>query len=67
MLTWDDSYAIAQALREKFPTTNLEDVSTGMIYRWTISLPGFCDDPELANEAILTAIFQEWYEEENPI
>lgn len=67
MLTWDDSYTIAKNLQEKFPEINLDEVSMGMVYQWTLALPGFSDDPELANEDILTAIFQEWYEEENPI
>jgi FeS assembly protein IscX len=50
-----------------FPKVNLEDVSLGRIYQWTMQLPGFEDDPEMANEEILSAIFQEWYEELNPI
>jgi FeS assembly protein IscX len=62
-LTWDDSYAIAQALRTKFPSIDLEEVSLNMIYRWTVALPGFDDDTELANDAVLAAIYQEWYEE----
>ncbi len=66
-LTWDDSFAIARALIQKFPAINLEDVSLSMIYRWTVSLPGFQDDPELANDAILAAIYQEWFEEVNPL
>ncbi len=66
-LTWDDSYAIALALQERHPHVNLEDVSLGMIYRWTLELPGFCDDPHLANDAILTEIYQTWLEEVNPI
>jgi FeS assembly protein IscX len=66
-LTWDDSFAIARILIQKFPDTNLEEVSLSMIYRWTVSLPGFQDDPELANDAILAAIYQEWFEEVNPV
>lgn len=62
-LTWDDSYAIALALRKIHPQVNLEAVSLGMIYQWTISLPEFVDDPQLVNEAILMAIYQEWFEE----
>lgn len=62
-LTWDDSYAIAQELSEANPGINLEEVSLMMIYHWTMGLPGFSDDPELANDAILEAIFQEWFEE----
>ncbi|RPI83557.1 MAG: Fe-S assembly protein IscX [Chloroflexi bacterium] len=66
-LTWDDSYAIALALIEKFPIIDLEEVSLQMIYRWTIELPGFCDEPELVNDGILAAIYQEWFEEVNSI
>jgi FeS assembly protein IscX len=65
--TWEDSYAIALALRRVHPAALLEEVSLGMIYRWTLELPGFEDDPQLANEAILSAIVQEWFEENNPI
>ena len=66
-LTWDDSYAIALALKARFPDVELEEVSLGMINRWTLALPNFDDDPELANDSILMAIYQEWYEEQNPI
>lgn len=66
-LTWDDSFAIARVLIQQFPDINLEEVSLSMIYRWTVSLPGFQDDPELANDAILAAIYQEWFEEANPL
>ena len=64
-ITWDDSYAIARALIRQHSDLLLEDVSLGMIYRWTIDLPGFCDDNALANDAILAAIYQEWFEEVN--
>ena len=67
MLTWDDSFAIARALRARNPEINLEEVSLGMIYRWTLALPEFQDEPELANPAILAAIYQEWFEEANPL
>jgi FeS assembly protein IscX len=65
-LTWEDSYAIALALRERYPDISLEDVSLSMIYRWTLMLNGFEDDPQLANDNILAAIYQEWFEEANP-
>jgi FeS assembly protein IscX len=61
-LTWEDSYAIALALREQHKQAHLEEVSLGMIYHWTLALPEFCDDRELANEAILASIYQEWFE-----
>ena len=62
-LTWEDSYSIAQALSKLNPEINLEEVSLMMIYDWTLGLPGFDDDAELANDGILEAIYQEWYEE----
>ena len=67
MLTWDDSYAIALALRHQHPQIDLESVSLEMIYHWTLELPEFDDDPALANDDILTAIIQEWLEEANPL
>ena len=63
MLTWEDSYAIARALKEKYPDIDLQDVSLNMIYKWTVELPEFSDDRELANETILAFIYQEWVEE----
>jgi FeS assembly protein IscX len=66
-LTWDDSYAIAHRLNLRYPNIDLENVSLQMIYEWTISLPGFRDDPDLCNDGILSAIYQEWYEEVNPV
>lgn len=62
-LTWADSYAIACRLIQLHPHINLEDVSLGMIYQWTVALPEFSDDKELANDSILSAIYQEWLEE----
>lgn len=66
-LTWDDSYAIALQLKEHHPEAKLEDVSLGMIYLWTTQLPAFHDDLQLANDVILSSIYQAWYEEVNPI
>lgn len=66
-LTWDDSYAIAHALILRHPDVDLENISLGMIYHWTLELPGFVDDPALSNDGILAAIYQEWYEEVNPV
>jgi len=66
-LTWEDSFAIALLLKQRYPEAQLEEVSLGMIYQWTVHLPEFGDDPQLANDAILMAIYQEWFEEENPL
>jgi FeS assembly protein IscX len=62
-LHWEATYAIALALQEAHPQQNLETVSLQMIYHWVTSLPQFDDDPSLANDEILAAIFQDWFEE----
>ncbi len=66
-LSWESSFEIALALRSAYPKKDLEDVSLGNIFQWTIALPNFQDEPELANDAILEAIYQEWFEEINPL
>ena len=62
-LTWEASYAIALELSRQHPEINIEEVSLQQIYDWTIKLSEFEDDPLLANDDILYAIYQEWYEE----
>jgi FeS assembly protein IscX len=66
-LSWEDSYAVARALIRTHPGANLEEVSLRMIYQWALALPEFLDDPELTNDLILSSIYQEWYEEVNPV
>ena len=41
----------------------MEDVSIQQIYSWTLALEEFEDDPSLANDDILHAIYQDWFEE----
>ena len=60
---WDSIYEIALALKARYPDKDLDNVSLQMIFDWVIALPEFEDDLELANDEILLAIFQEWYEE----
>jgi FeS assembly protein IscX len=62
-LTWEATYAIALELKRQHPDSNLENVSLGQIYEWTIALPEFEDDLALANDDILAAIYQDWFEE----
>jgi FeS assembly protein IscX len=62
-LIWDSTYAIALALKKAYPGVDLETVTLGDIFAWTVALPGFDDDPDLVNDEILSAIFQDWYEE----
>ena len=62
-LTWEASYAIALELRRLHPEAIIEDVTLQQIYEWTVALSDFEDDPLLANDDILYAIYQDWYEE----
>lgn len=66
-LYWDASYAVAKRLMTFYPDVDLETVTLRMIYNWVIALPEFQDDPQLANDELLEAIYQEWYEERNPL
>ena len=62
-LNWESTYAIALALRRKFPDVNIEEVTLRQILDWTLQLPEFEDDPALVNDDILYAIYQDWFEE----
>jgi FeS assembly protein IscX len=62
-LTWEATYAIAMELRRQHRDVNIEEVSLGQIYQWTIELSEFEDDLALVNDGILSAIYQEWLEE----
>jgi FeS assembly protein IscX len=65
VLTWEDTYAIAIRLKAKFPDFPIEWLSLRKIYDWTVELPEFDDDPEMANDTILLTILKEWFEEAN--
>ena len=62
-LNWESIYAIALALKKTHPHVDMQNVSLQMIFNWTVALPAFEDDPALANDDILAAIYQDWYEE----
>ena len=62
-LTWESTYAIALELKRQHPNINMDEVTLGQVYKWTIALSEFEDDPSLANDDILHAIFQDWFEE----
>lgn len=62
-LSWDSTYEIVLALRKAYPKISLEDVSLNDIFRMTIGLAGFQDDPGMANDRILEEIYMEWIEE----
>ena len=62
-MNWESTYAIALELRRQHPDVDLEQVSLQQILRWTLALSDFEDDPALVNDDILSAIFQDWFEE----
>ena len=64
-LYWDATYEIVLSLIDLYPDANLDVMGLQQLYKLIIALPGFADDPELANESILTGILREWYEEIN--
>ncbi len=66
-LYWDAAYEIVLALKAQHPSEDLEDLSLEKLFEWIVALPNFQDDPALANHDILMAIYQEWYEEINPL
>jgi FeS assembly protein IscX len=63
VLYWDSTYAIALALIEHYPDRLPEDVGLNELADLVEALPGFNDDPALANERILLDIQITWYEE----
>jgi FeS assembly protein IscX len=62
-LFWDATYAIAVALIEHYPARDPEEVGLRELQDLVEDLPGFNDDPALANERILLDILNVWYEE----
>lgn len=62
-LNWESTYAIAMELRRRHKDVNIEQVSLQQIYAWAVELSDFEDDPALANDDILYAIYQDWFEE----
>lgn len=62
-LTWESTYAIALVLKREHPGIDMESVTLVDIQRWTLALEDFDDDPALVNDDILSAIYQDWYEE----
>lgn len=62
-LNWESTYAIAMELRRQHREVDIAEVSLQQIYNWTLELSEFEDDPALANDDILYAIYQDWFEE----
>lgn len=65
MLDWDSIYEIVLELEALYPQQDLDAVGLNSLHEMVIGLPDFVDDPALGNDAVLTAILREWYEERN--
>jgi FeS assembly protein IscX len=64
-LYWDASYEIVLGLIDTYPEADLDTMGLQQLFQLIVSLPNFADDPNLANEGILSEIMREWYEEIN--
>ena len=62
-LYWDSAYAIAVALISVYPNIDPELVGLEELATMVVQLPGFADDPALANDRLLKDIIIAWYEE----
>ena len=64
-LDWDSIYEIVLELEELYPQQDLDTLGLKTLYEMVIGLPDFVDDPALGNDATLTEILREWFEERN--
>ncbi len=62
-MKWTDIQDIAIALAEAHPDIDPQTVRFSDLYRWTLALEGFNDDPKRSGEKILEAIQAAWIEE----
>jgi FeS assembly protein IscX len=66
-LYWDSTFEIVLHLNAAHPDVDFKELTLQQINDWTVALPQFSDDPALVNDDFLTAIYQEWFEEANPL
>ena len=62
-LYWDASFEIVQELMLRHADVSVDSIGIQELYEMILALPGFVDDPALANDGILNNILREWYEE----
>lgn len=63
VLYWDSAYAIAMALLRYHPELEPEEIGLYELADLVEKLPGFKDEPALANDRLLLDIQIAWYEE----
>lgn len=62
-LVWTDIHIIAEELAQTYPEVDPLSLRFTDLHQKVLDLPGFCDDPNRSNEAILEAIQMAWLEE----
>lgn len=62
-MKWNDIYAIAEELSDRFPDVDPQYVRFTDLHQWVTEIPEFDDDPNRSNEKILEAIQAAWIEE----
>lgn len=62
-LYWDSTYGIAMSLMERHPELYPDNVGLEELLSLIEKLPGFVDEPELANERLLLDVLATWLEE----
>jgi FeS assembly protein IscX len=61
-MRWTDIDAIAIALEETYPETDILSLRFTDLWQRVQKLPGFADDPHRSNEKVLEAIQMAWLE-----
>jgi len=61
-LHWDDFSRMVRALNSAYPDTNPLDLSATKLLKMILKLPGFDDNPEVANEEQLEKLQMAWHE-----
>ena len=62
-MKWTDTVAIAIELSEAYPKVDPLKVRFTELQSWSLSLPGFDDDPDRCGERVLEAIQMAWLDE----
>ncbi|MEM6285164.1 MAG: Fe-S cluster assembly protein IscX [Chloroflexota bacterium] len=64
-LYWDSTYAIVLDLMAHYPDIEVDSVGLVQLHQMIVTLPDFADEPRQVDDATLTDILVEWYEEAN--
>lgn len=62
-LSWESPFAIARALRQRYPNYPLDELSLNQLEHLIRDLEGFQDEPGPVHDELLLEVFRLWYEE----